>query len=276
MKRIAVKVICLSTFLAGSLPLVANPSTVESLRKELSGVRSLELPSRAASLVAAAKAADREALAADIIRAGVEVNAASTPMLVGAVSRANPAVAAQSAGTAASLQPKQLAQITRSAVSAAPSEVEHIVTALCKAQPTSFYIVGISAADIAISPKAGEAILRGISAASPALSSLIVRATGDVGPAKNAATFGAVLKRADALLAGLSKTMKATPEAILSGNVTSEMSSKLTSVAASLPPQAPPTVGGPFTTPSSTPPLELSTSDAYVAPPGGGRTYSAP
>jgi hypothetical protein len=257
--------------LAASLPFSVHALNLDTLKKDFAGVRAPELPARAASVVAGATASERSSVAATVVRAGVEVNAASAPMLVGAIARHTPSVAAVSASTAAALQPKQLAQISRAAVGAAPADAGEIVAALCKAQPAAFYTVGIAAGDVA--PKQFDAILDGVSTASPAHKALIARARAELGAPKTAAVFGSILKRADALLVALSKSTKSTPETILAGDVTTELSTKLAAVAVALP-QAPPTVGPPYT-PSSGSPGEINTSQTFVAPPGG-RDYSGP
>ncbi len=267
MRTLAIATLCL----AASFPFSVGASNFDALKRDFAAVRAPELPARAAVVVAGASASERTVVAATVVRAGLEVNAASAPMLVGAIARHTPSVAAVSASTAASIQPKQVAQITRAAVGAAPVDAGEIVAALCKAQPAAFYTVGISAGDVA--PKQYEAILNGVSAASPAHKALIARARAELGAPKSAAIFGSILKRADALLVALSKSTKTTPEVLLAGDVTTELSTKLAAVAVALP-QAPPTVGPPYTAPSGSP-GEITTSQTYVAPPGG-RDYSGP
>lgn len=264
------KIFCSVLLTAAVASVSANQAKIDSLKKEFAGVRALELPGRAASTVAAAQQADRLALADDVVRAALDVNASAGSMLIGAIARATPDVAASSAVTAASLQPKQLSPITRAAVGAAPAQAETIVGALTKAHPSSFALIGIAAIDAA--PKSAEAVLNGVASANPTLKSLIVRF--DTKGAKTPAAVIAVLKRAEMLLGKLSNASKTTPETILAGELTPSMTAQLTGLTATVL-AAPPVVGPPYTPISGTP-GEINTSQTYQGPPDAGRDYSAP
>jgi hypothetical protein len=263
------KILCTGVALATATTLSATPAKVEALKKEFAGVRALELPGRAASTVAAASSADRAVLAEDVIRAALDVNPSAGPLLVGAIARSTPDVAAGSAVAAASLQSKQLSPITKSAVGGAPAQAEAIVNALTKARPASFATIGVAAVEVA--PKSAEAILNGITAANPTLKALI--AGIDSKGAKTARSVVTVLKRAEALVAKLSISSKTTPEALLAGELTPTMTAQLPSLTASVL-AAPPVVGPPYT-PGSPSPGEVGTGSNYEAPPTG-RDYSSP
>jgi len=275
MTHVTLKCLCTIAFAGMALPLAANQATIDTLKKEFSGVRALDLPARAASVVASAKAADRQEVATDTVRAALAVNASSAPLVVGSVARANPDAAAVSALTAASLQPKQLSRITKAAVGGAPSEVETIVAALVKAQPASFYTIGISAADVAAN--SGDSILRGISSSVPALKVLIARANPNASPVKDARGVASVLKRVENMVAWLSKSDKISADTLLAGNVTPELTAKLAAmpVASGVNALSDPTIGPPYTPggPSfGEPPID----GAKQTFPGPGRNYSGP
>lgn len=270
MQNRTLRLFCSATLFAAALPVVAGQAEVDALKKQFASVRSLELPARTASVVTAAPAAERSVVASDAVTAALAVNASSGPLVVGSVSRANPDAAASAAVAAAKAQPKQVARVTKAAVGGAPDQVETIVASLIKAQPASFFAVGVSAAEVA--PKSGDAILGAISSASPALKTLIKRANPELTPAKDVATVAAILKRADTLVASLSKSTKSSADTILAGEITPEMASKLPTsmgpLAASVP-----TVGPPYT-PGSASPGEISTANTFNAP--AGYRYSSP
>ncbi len=262
------RTLCTIALVAAVVSASANPARIESLKKEFSGVRALELPSRAASTVAAAKPEERSELAGDVVRAALGVNASSGPLLVGAIARSTPEAAATSAATAASIQPKETARITRSAVGAAPSQAEAIVGALTKELPTAFSVVGISAIDV--SPKSAEAILHGITSVNPTLKSLIDRV--DTKGAKSAPEVVTVLKRADALLAKISRSGKTTPEAVLASELSPAMVAQLPAMTTTVM-ASPPIIGPPYTPGGSA--GETDTSQSF---PAGDRQppYSGP
>jgi hypothetical protein len=254
--------------LAAATSLSASPAKVEILKKEFAGVRALELPSHAATTVATAKKADRPELAPDVVRAALDVNASSASLVVGAIARSTPEVAAASAVTAASLQPKQLLAITRAAVGAAPRQAGGIVGELTKQRPAAFAAIGISAVDVA--PKSAEAVLNGITKANPTLKALISRV--NTKDAKTAPAVVTVLKRTEAMLTKLSTATKTTPETILANELSPAMLAQLPGVTATVM-AAPPVIGPPYTPGGSF--GEFDTSQTYVAPPIP-RDYSGP
>jgi hypothetical protein len=267
MNSLTSRAVSVFAVIATALPLMANEARVESLKKDFATVRALELPARAASVVSTTAKEQRDEVATDAVHAGVAINASSAPLVVSAIARANPDAAAASALAALQLQPRQAAAITRAAVGAAPEQVEAIVAALSKAQSGSFHTIGVSAADVA--PRSGEAILRGLSSASPALKTLIPRAQRELAAAKVATTVPVVLKRVETLVAGLSKSSQKSTDTILAGELSADMTAKLPTLAV-----GDPTVGPPYT-PYTVTPGEITTSQTFEAPPGG-RDYATP
>ncbi|HMJ89090.1 MAG TPA: hypothetical protein VK530_04705 [Candidatus Acidoferrum sp.] len=269
MKTNHLKTLCAVALIAAAASVSANDAKIEALKKEFSTVRTLELPARAASTISAVSKADRAALVDDVVRAALGVNASGGSLLVGAIARSTPDVAADSAVTATSLQPKQLLPITKAAIGGAPGEAEAIVSALTKARPAAFATIGIAAVEVA--PGSAEAILNGITEANPTLKSLISRF--DTKRAKSPAAVVSVLKRTETLLVKLSNTSKNTPEAILASELSPAMTAQLPGLTSTVL-AAPPIVGPPYA-PGSPTPGEINTSQNNIAPPGG-RDYSAP
>jgi hypothetical protein len=167
--------------LAGSPAALASDSA--DVTKSLAGSTALELPAKAASLVAKASAADKQIVAAAVVKAAVGVNPSAAVAIVSAVARENPATAPVVAVAAATLQPKRIDQITKAAVAAAPSEAAKIVAALIKEFPKDYDVIAIAAADA--SPSSGRAILAVVADFVPALQPSILGAT-----AKFAANVG--------------------------------------------------------------------------------------
>jgi len=125
MKKTTIPMVGLS--LAFSLLLVAPASAEDSarlvaLKKSLGNVPALELPAKAAKLVSAAKAKDREATAKLVIEAVSSLNAAAVPSVVGAIASGSPSVAGAAVVEAVTLQPAQASLITAAASSSAPVE----------------------------------------------------------------------------------------------------------------------------------------------------------
>src|SRR5436305_217739 len=104
---IALSILCLAT-----IPCLAKDDPKPNpFRNTLKQIPAAELPAKAAQLVKAAKMAEREATTIDVVKAAVEMNPAATPVIVGAIAKAVPEMAALAAGTAAAQQPKQAAAI---------------------------------------------------------------------------------------------------------------------------------------------------------------------
>src|SRR2546423_5458485 len=130
-----------------AVPAFADDARVTAYQSQLRGVRVTHVASETAKLVAAEKSEVRVAAAADAVTAAISLSAPSAPLVVGFVAKSSPDAAASAAAAAVKLQPKMAGLLSKAAVSAAPSEIEAIVTAMCKAEPMSFYAIGVSAAE---------------------------------------------------------------------------------------------------------------------------------
>jgi len=155
--------------------LAVSPSALASdsadFTKALSNSPLLERPAKAAGLVTQASAADKQSVAAAVVKAAVALNPSSASDIVSAVARDNPAVAPVAAVTAATLQPKRLGPIAKAAVAAAPSEAANIVAALIKAFPKDYSLIAVAAAEAA--PSAGREILLAVADSVPSLQTFI-------------------------------------------------------------------------------------------------------
>src|SRR2546427_5050844 len=112
MKRIAI--MALSVIWLGAASSFAADSAFKEI---LAHVPAAELPARAAVLIKDTKARDREAVTLDVVKTAVALNPAAAPVIVSAIARAVPDMAATAAGVAAAEQPKQAAAIARAAAS---------------------------------------------------------------------------------------------------------------------------------------------------------------
>jgi len=134
----------------------------------LSGVSAPEIPAKAADLVHAAAASDREQTARDVLRAVSTIARPGVlPYVVGAVCRGNPEVAGPMVATAIELQPEDVLIFSRAALCAAPGQVEQVVFAACKAAPPSCANVALVASRQL--PAANNLILAGLAGARPDL-----------------------------------------------------------------------------------------------------------
>jgi hypothetical protein len=150
---------------------VASASGSVDVAKNLAGSSALELPAKAANLVAKASAAEQKDVAIAVVKTAVGLNPAAAVAIVAAVVRENGTVAPAVAVTAATLQPKRIGMITKAAAVAAPSQAARIVAAMIKEFPRNYGIIAISAADGA--PSAGREILAVVADAVPALQASI-------------------------------------------------------------------------------------------------------
>lgn len=133
----------------------------------LSSVTAMELPAKAAELVAQADAKNIRQTTIDVVKAAVGLNPASAAVIVGAIAQASPEMAATAAVTAISLLPKQAAVIARAAAAAAPKQAGKIVEAICRLMPSAYQDVAKAVAEVA--PDASREILAGIAAGIPSL-----------------------------------------------------------------------------------------------------------
>jgi len=94
------------------------------------GVVIAEIPSQAATLIAAAKPAEREATASAVVTSAIKAHPTIASAVVGAVCTKCPDLAGVVAKTAISVQPRQAGIIARAAAAAAPSQTAAISKAL--------------------------------------------------------------------------------------------------------------------------------------------------
>jgi len=150
---------------------VAFASGSTDVAKALAGSTALNLPTKAASLVAKASAADKESVAIAATKAAIALNSAKTADIVSALVRANPATASVVAVTAVTLQHKQIGIITKAAAAAAPAEAVNIVAALMKQFPKDYSVIAIAASEGA--PSAGRKILAVVAKSVPGLQAFV-------------------------------------------------------------------------------------------------------
>ena len=176
MKNIIIGVINSVALIAGmTVSPGALASNTADVNKVLAGSTALELPAKAADLVANAAVADKKDVTIAAVKAGVGVNPSAAVAIVSAVARKNPAMAPVAAVTAVTLQHKRIDLITKAAAVAAPSEAAKIVTALIKEFPNDYAVIAVAAAEGA--PSAGREILAVVADYVPSLQPGIRRAT---------------------------------------------------------------------------------------------------
>ena len=234
------------------VPAVLASSSAD-VAKALSGATALELPAKAASLVATAAAADKQDVAIAAVKAAIGLNPASAVAIVSAVSRDNPSTAPVAAVTAATLQHKQIGLIAEAAVAAAPSQAGKIVAALIKEFPKDYSLIAVAASEGA--PAAGREILKAVADNVPALQPAIQGAL-----AKFAANDSNI-----PVLAILSQSNNSTPSAA------PVVLTPLMITVTETPSLAPPTFGVPFT-----PVTTINNIGTGVIQTTGGRPYGAP
>jgi len=134
-------------------------------------VTAMELPRKAADLVAKADEKSKEQTTMDVVKAAVGLNPAAAGAIVAAIAKSSPKMASVAAGVAVRLVPDQAASIARAAAAAAPKEARHIVEAICRVVPGDYKKVAIAVAEVV--PGASIEILQGIAAAIPQLKDLV-------------------------------------------------------------------------------------------------------
>jgi len=234
--------------------------------KALSGSTVLELPAKAADLVAKTPVADQKRMAIAVIKAAVGLKPSAAVAVVSTVSRENPATAPVVALTAATLQHERINQIIKAAVAAAPSEASDIVAALLKGFPQDYGVIAVSAASG--SPSSGRAILNVVADNVPALQDSIQAATVQFASTDGNLPVASILTQSYA-------------QAVNTGAVTSPSSPRISVAVAPAPTIAatggvkisPPTLGPPFTPVPGT--MSIGVSDTQPQTPGG-RIYSSP
>ncbi len=217
----------------------------------LSTTASAELSAKAAELVTKADAKSLKQTTIDVVKAGVGLNPAAAPAIVGSIAQATPAMAPTAAAIAVELVPNQVSLIAKAAAAAAPTKAGAIVEAMCRAMPADYQIIANAVAEVV--PGAGREILAGIAAAVPELKNAINQVL---------ASYQGNVPSVSAALAQVSQSAAAAAVA---------------SVSAGTSPVLPrgPTVGAPPVTPSGTP-STIDPGSGGVIPNGGGRGYAAP
>jgi len=276
---------------------------------KLAGVSIMELPYAAAQIVKKAPAAERSAVAQEVVRAALSLSKPGmTPFVVSSICQAAPEVAIDVVNIAVSLQPDQLLSIGKAALSAAPDKVEAIVATLCKSENRAFAEVAVMA-DAQL-PNAADHIIAGVASAVPELAqslgqarvysasqpmSAVMQKTrelasasvqrhgnevalSDNGPAasklRESTGLGAVeLAKIGSSSASVEGTVQSRVMTVAS--LGPNVFQPGTSLFDPPPPQAPPTLGPPFT-PFSGSSTEYKAGDGTVLPPGSPRSYSGP
>jgi hypothetical protein len=264
-----VGVLAVSGGLVGSQALMASESA--DFTKILAGTSIVEMPAKAASLVAKADTQqNRKNVTIAVVKAAVQLNPSAIIAVVGAISRAEPDMAPTAAVTAALLQHKQLALIAKAAAEAAPSQAGKIVAALIKEFPSQYGLIAISASEGA--PLAGKEILEVVADYVPALQAGIASGISSYSSSATpvqgvATTSSSVALPVQAIL------IKSSQQASI---ITTVPASSLPSKPASPPaiPAGGPTLGPPFT-PIPGPVTTLGPGDTVPQSPGG-RNESSP
>jgi hypothetical protein len=164
-----IKTTALMAALAVSPGAFASNST--DMAKALAGSSALELPAKAASLVAKATAVNKKDVTIAVVKAAIGVNPSAAVAIVSAVARENPAVAPVTAVAAVTVQHKKIDLITKAAASAAPAQATNIVAALIKEFPQDYGVIAIAASEGA--PSASRDILAVVADYVPALQAAI-------------------------------------------------------------------------------------------------------
>jgi hypothetical protein len=167
----------------------------------LSSVSVPEIPAKAAELVHAAAASDREQTAQTVLHAvSAMTRPGVLPYVVSAICQGNPEVAGAVVKTAIELQPDDVLIFSQAAVDAAPGQVEQIVYSACKAAPGS--CANIALVVSGQSPSANNLILAGLVGAFPGLKPFLEKAQGQVGTND----FQAVISQTEQLVTDTYKT----------------------------------------------------------------------
>jgi len=146
-------------------------SNTADVSKALVGASAVDLPGKAADLLAKAPAADKASVAVAAVKAAVKLNPAITAEIVSALVRVSPDNAPVVAVTAVTLQHKQIGMITKAATSAAPTEAVKIVAALLKEFPKDYGVIAIAASEGA--PTASREILAVVAKAVPSMQAFV-------------------------------------------------------------------------------------------------------
>jgi len=129
---------------------------VQGVKNTVLGVPVPEMPAKAAELVKAADKKDRQAVAVVAVRAIVAKHRAAAPLVISAVAKAAPDLAAFVAVAAAEVVHEQAPMIARAAVASSPSLASEIKQAVSVAVPAQAALVASSVNSMNIRGLAGE------------------------------------------------------------------------------------------------------------------------
>lgn len=164
--------ICICLWLLLPCNLLAQPaSNPKFWDKAISSLPAPEIPPLAAKWVSQSAPADRLSVTVAIVEAAERINPAVCPLVVAAISRAVPEMAAVAAATAAAKQPTQAVAISKAATAATPAMAARIVEALCKTCPEQYCSIACAAAEAV--PTAGTQIVSAVGSARPDLQSFL-------------------------------------------------------------------------------------------------------
>jgi hypothetical protein len=188
--------IAVALCLFGFNAVAADAPNVETLRATLAAAPAPELPALAVKLIQEAPAREREATTISVVKIAVGINPAAASIIVGAIARALPEIAAVAAGTASAAQPKEAAAIAKAAAKSAPARAGKIVSAVCAAAPLEYAGVAVGVAEAA--PTSGKEILMAVGGAVPNLKPFIEKELAGTGlaPVPVASALGAAQRNA--------------------------------------------------------------------------------
>ena len=263
------KIVNLCSAVAVSAGLLSGQALLASdYSTTLAGASVLELPAKAASLVATS--ADHKATAEAVVKAAVSLQPTCATAIVGAVARASHDSASAAAVAAASVQPSQVAAIVKATTAAAPDQASKVVAALIRAYPSQYGTIAVAASEA--SPEQSRQILSAVADSVPVLQSSI--SSSETAYAAN-----------NQMLPVRAILVQSYNSALASGSVTtpaSSTSSTVSPAATGFQPTstgtvlAPPTVGPPFALfPGSVTDFGPDQTTPQV-PGGGGRPYASP
>lgn len=123
-------VIALAAGVFAPSTLAVTDAQLKTIKRSVNEVAVAELPAKAAQLVTEAPKEDREAVAITVVRTAIRKSRSSAPLIVSAVSKAAPEVAAPVSRVAAEMESGQSSSIAAAAVSAAPRAKTEIVSSV--------------------------------------------------------------------------------------------------------------------------------------------------
>lgn len=231
--------------------------TSGSILGTLSTATTMELPDKAAEIVAQTDAKNLKQTTIDVVKAAVGLNPAAAAAIVGSIAQSSPDMAATAAATAVSLLPKQAVAIARAAAAAAPSQAGKIVQAVCRIAPDAYQEIADAVAEVA--PGAGREILAGVAAGIPSLNGSITT----------------VLAGYNGAVPSVSKVLEQLPQtSALIALASPDSDAPALNPVVSLP--RGPSITAPVVPPSNTPTNTLSASSGGDLPPGSSHGYVAP